>query len=434
MRVAETERQAIDGEQRAIESARCNLETEKALQELTRQLSEERVVVDSLTTLLTEHEEARACQLAEHENLVRSLTARLAETERSVNAFSTRAAESERNATALAAKFKEREGTISSLSGQLSQKERELQKITSTLGWRLLNAYGPIKYRYLLPVYRLLGLPPYRRGSSKKEQPGPMPTPWPEIHTSVDVSPEREQARQPLEHESAEQEFDELRRVLSSESHAYDVVCFPIIDWDFRFQRPQQLMSRFAAAGHRVFYLSQTFRVSGEPYVITEKRHNVYEVSLRGEPLNVYADSLNDRSRDAIFGSIDALRRDFSLGATVAVVQLPFWWPLVKQTRDEFAWPIVYDCMDHHAGFSTNRLAMIGQERGLLSSADLVVASSSFLSAEASLNNSSVLLLRNGCEYDHFAKATGGKSERPVIGYYGAIADWFDSDLVADLA
>src|SRR5262249_35724869 len=34
-----------------------------------------------------------------------------------------------------------------------------------------------------------------------------------------------------------------------------DVICFSIIDWSFRFQRPQQLMTQFAAHGHRVFYL-----------------------------------------------------------------------------------------------------------------------------------------------------------------------------------
>src|SRR5262245_13060133 len=37
-----------------------------------------------------------------------------------------------------------------------------------------------------------------------------------------------------------------------------DVICFSIVDWSFRFQRPQQLMSQFAANGHRVFYLNTT--------------------------------------------------------------------------------------------------------------------------------------------------------------------------------
>ena len=81
----------------------------------------------------------------------------------------------------------------------------------------------------------------------------------------------------------------------------YDVVCLPIIDWDFRFQRPQQLMSRFAAAGHRVFYVAQTFRPSGPPYEIREKRDNVFEVSLRGPARNVYKESLDDAARDALF-------------------------------------------------------------------------------------------------------------------------------------
>jgi glycosyltransferase involved in cell wall biosynthesis len=47
------------------------------------------------------------------------------------------------------------------LSSELSMKVRELDLITRSLGWRLLRCYGSLKYRYLLPVYRLLGLWPY---------------------------------------------------------------------------------------------------------------------------------------------------------------------------------------------------------------------------------------------------------------------------------
>ena len=41
---------------------------------------------------------------------------------------------------------------------QLVAAETELKKISNSLGWRLLSRYGPIKYKYLLPVYRILGL------------------------------------------------------------------------------------------------------------------------------------------------------------------------------------------------------------------------------------------------------------------------------------
>src|SRR4030095_4651033 len=35
----------------------------------------------------------------------------------------------------------------------------------------------------------------------------------------------------------------------------YDAVVFSIIDWDFRFQRPQQLATQFGPPGHPGFYL-----------------------------------------------------------------------------------------------------------------------------------------------------------------------------------
>ncbi len=220
---------------------------------------------------------------------------------------------------------------------------------------------------------------------------------------------------------------------LSAENR-YDVVCLPIIDWDFRFQRPQQLMSRFAAAGHRVFYVAQAFRQSGPAWEIRRKRDNVWEVSLLGPARNIYKESLDEEARDTLFLALDALRRDLSLGATALFLQLPFWWPLARKAREEFAWPVLYDCMDDHSGFTTNRPEMLDEEKELLSSADLVVASSGLLERRARESSSNVLLLRNAGEADHFARVGRLEHARPVVGYYGAIADWFDSDLVADLA
>ena len=43
-------------------------------------------------------------------------------------------------------------------------------------------------------------------------------------------------------------------------------------------------------------------------------------------------------------------------------------------------------------------------------------------------------MIRNACDYEHFAAAPEVRHPRPVVGYYGAISDWFDSPLVAALA
>ena len=227
---------------------------------------------------------------------------------------------------------------------------------------------------------------------------------------------------------------DPRRLALVTRDDLHDVVCLPIVDWDFRFQRPQQIATRFAEAGHRVFYLEQGFRSRGPAYEIRRKRRNVYEVSLRGPKRNIYTETLDDMARDALFASLDVLRRDLSLGAAAALVQLPFWWPLAEKTRARFAWPVVYDRMDDHSGFSTNRPEMLEQEKALLSAADLVIASSRVLEAAARKSNRNVLGLPNACDYEHFETVGRTSNNRPVIGYYGAIAEWFDSDLVADLA
>ncbi len=61
----------------------------------------------------------------------------------------------------------ENDNRLEQLSNQLANKETqlvaaeaELKRISNSLGWRLLSRYGPIKYRYLLPLYRIFGLSP----------------------------------------------------------------------------------------------------------------------------------------------------------------------------------------------------------------------------------------------------------------------------------
>jgi glycosyltransferase involved in cell wall biosynthesis len=174
-----------------------------------------------------------------------------------------------------------------------------------------------------------------------------------------------------------------------------DVVCLSIIDWDFRFQRPQQLMTRFADAGRRVLYV----RRGDGP--IVEKRAGIYELSAKD--LDVAPDA-------------------------IVIVQHPSWWPVAKRLGR----PIVYDCMDDHAGFTTE--VADADERALMSGAALVVVSSSALERKVLKYAANVLLLRNACDYDHFAATPRAGGPRPVIGYYGAISDWFDVELVAALA
>ncbi|HEY7862934.1 MAG TPA: glycosyltransferase, partial [Thermoanaerobaculia bacterium] len=134
---------------------------------------------------------------------------------------------------------------------------------------------------------------------------------------------------------------------------------------------------------------------------------------------------------------LEALRRDQGIGAAALMIQLPFWLPLARSLSARHAWPVVYDLMDLHSGFSSNTEEMLREEQELLETADLVLASSAVLEEQARRHNARVLPLKNACEYDRFAGATappGDTRGRPVVGYYGAISDWFDTGLVEELA
>lgn len=56
----------------------------------------------------------------------------------------------------LEAQIEKKELLLIALRERLNEKQSELDKITNTLGWRLLSHYGRFKHRFLLPAYRLI--------------------------------------------------------------------------------------------------------------------------------------------------------------------------------------------------------------------------------------------------------------------------------------
>ncbi len=217
----------------------------------------------------------------------------------------------------------------------------------------------------------------------------------------------------------------------------FDMLVFPVIDWHFRFQRPQHLAKQLAQRGHRVFYLSTTFGIGTAPgfRVLDSPQANVFLIQLcfpGPQPL-IYKDQLHGGPLDKLLAAMADLLARGALANLVAIVDLPFWRPLAQALPGCL---VVYDCMDHHAGFSTNSRQMLKEEERLLTAADLVVTSSASLS-ETVRRGADNVLIRNASEIAHFSKAPerlAYPSERPVAGYLGAIADWFDIDLVAAAA
>ena len=213
----------------------------------------------------------------------------------------------------------------------------------------------------------------------------------------------------------------------------HDILVCPVIDWHFRFQRPQHLAKLLAERGHRVFYLSTRFGNAAVPgfRVLEQPAPNVFLVQLciPGRQPVIYEDLLSDSTRERMVAAVGQLTAAGGLSNLVALVNLPFWRPLAEALPGAL---VVYDCMDHHAGFSSNSPAMLQEEERLLKSADLVITTSARLSGIVGQSAANVLI-RNAAEIERFSTAPerlAYPSERPVAGYLGAIADWFDMDLV----
>jgi hypothetical protein len=77
-----------------------------------------------------------------------------------------------------------------------------------------------------------------------------------------------------------------------------------MIEWGFRFQRPQQLMRQFARNGHLVIYAANQFHRSTNARTRLVDT-NILEVSLPGDPAaNVYQMLPSEKHRDRMLEAL----------------------------------------------------------------------------------------------------------------------------------
>jgi len=215
-----------------------------------------------------------------------------------------------------------------------------------------------------------------------------------------------------------------------------DILCFSIIDWDFRFQRPQQLLTQFAKNGHRVFYMGVKFKGLVDAVVdLHPINNNIYEMILPGDTSTViYYNDMSDETLNCSFLALVKFFKDENLLNTICMVQHPFWTPLVRRLKEQFDCKVIYDCMDDHSGFEVTHSEMAAREEALFAISDLVIATSQLLYSRISKVHKNCTLIPNAGDFEYFnhipARETGSLSKlsKPVIGYYGAIAEWFDTN------
>ena len=216
-----------------------------------------------------------------------------------------------------------------------------------------------------------------------------------------------------------------------------NLICFSHLRWDFVFQRPQHLMTRFAD-DMNVVYWEEWVDIGRDETPRLDVRDGERFPGVRIAVPHL-PEGMSDEQREASLKQL--------LDEHVASLRGPLITWYYTPMMLAFSWhldasAIVYDCMDELSKFRFAPDNLLALEQELIDRADLVFTGGSSLYEAKRDRHDSVHLFPSSVDRAHFAKARGGQFDpadqeelpRPRLGYYGVIDERFDIDLLDRIA
>jgi glycosyltransferase involved in cell wall biosynthesis len=212
-----------------------------------------------------------------------------------------------------------------------------------------------------------------------------------------------------------------------------DLICFSHLRWNFVFQRPQHLLTRFSKK-RRVFYIE-------EPIYGEEPDHN--QVTLVQENLWVVVPHLQHYiDRTAVVRLAILLKELF---AQKEIKDYLFWYytPMyIEVTRAFNPELVVYDCMDELSAFKFAPPELKENEEKLFQQADLVFTGGHSLYEAKKHRHSSIYPFPSSIDKEHFSRARGLVLDptdqqdvpHPRIGFYGVIDERMNINMIGKVA
>ncbi|NJC04526.1 UDP-galactopyranose mutase [Sphingomonas kaistensis] len=215
------------------------------------------------------------------------------------------------------------------------------------------------------------------------------------------------------------------------------LLCFSHLRWDFVFQRPQHLMSRFAKSMPVVVWEEPIPAEAGAGPSLDVRpatdMPNVTVVTPRiPEGLEV------DAERTVLKGLLD----DYSAALKGRLIRWYYTPMMLPFSRHLDAVATVYDCMDELSAFRFAPTELLDLERELLDLADIVFTGGYSLYEAKKKRHGNVHPFPSSVDRAHFGAARGGIADpadqagiaHPRLGFYGVIDERIDLDLLAHVA
>lgn len=215
-----------------------------------------------------------------------------------------------------------------------------------------------------------------------------------------------------------------------------DVVCYSHLRWNFVYQRPQHLLSRFAKQ-KRVFYIE-------EPIFSSEKNENYLHISSPNNNLRIVVPHLQNNvyQQDIITIQQNLLTKffkDYKINHYMFWYYTPMALLISNHLRPEF---VVYDCMDELSTFKFAPPALKTLEKNLFELADIVFTGGHNLYKANKNYHHNIYPFPSSIDKEHFTKARLEKKDPedqalisgPRLGFYGVIDERFDLQLLMEIA
>ena len=217
------------------------------------------------------------------------------------------------------------------------------------------------------------------------------------------------------------------------------VLCFSHLRWDFVFQRPQHLMSRFARSRRVFVWEEPTEAPAGagpDVHVRLDPRHGVTVATPR-----LPAGLSEPEVESALTGLLEAFAAEHDIAAPIAWFYTPMMLGFARPLAERAAC-VVYDCMDELSNFKDAPPLLRRREAELMALADVVFTGGWSLYEAKRGDHADIHPFPSSVDREHFATARGAPAEpaeqaaspRPRLGFYGVIDERLDTTLLAALA
>lgn len=214
-----------------------------------------------------------------------------------------------------------------------------------------------------------------------------------------------------------------------------DLVCFSHLRWNFVYQRPQHLLSRFARH-RRVFFIEEPEFIEGETHLkITPREDNLIVAVPQISHQDAHEVNIYDIQRQ----TIDELFEKENIKSFIAW----FYTPMALNFADHLKpSATIYDCMDELSNFKFAPPELVENEAKLFDKADLVFTGGQSLYEAKKSQHKNVHAFPSSIDAEHFRQARSISEEpadqisipHPRLGYCGVIDERLDLSLLAEIA